>query len=265
MAVLELNYKSEVLNCSTSLMVALPENSILMNHNLSTLYLFHGLGDDHTKWSRRTNIESYIKNLPLIVVMPNFEKSFYNDMYMGGDNYWTHFIEEIIPLINKLFRVKPGRENNFIAGNSMGGFGALKIYSNYPDLFNAVYSYSGIPYIKELFNKENYGVYKYLDAFKDKDAFDSIFRSTFGTNDYITNSENDLTYQIERSLGNNDLPDLYMYCGYEDPLIHMNRKFQNFLEDNDVEHHYIERNGSHDWFFWDGCLKDTIKNISHSL
>lgn len=96
------------------------------------LYLLHGLSDDHTIWHRRTSIERYVSALGLAVVMPNVGKSFYTDMANGG-NYFTFITEELPTLVQSYFPVSAKREDNFIAGLSMGGYGAFKVALSCPE------------------------------------------------------------------------------------------------------------------------------------
>src|SRR5213080_4930690 len=106
------------------------------------LYLLHGLSDDDTIWLRRTSIERYVAPLGLAVVMPQVHRSFYTDQASGG-NYWTFLSEELPELVGTLFRVSQRREDTFVAGLSMGGYGAVKWALRQPDRFAAAASLSG--------------------------------------------------------------------------------------------------------------------------
>ena len=77
MAVCEIHLnQNNAISKMTALTVITPEN---MPGPWPVLYLLHGLSDDHTAWQRRTSIERYVDGLPLIVVMPNGDRSFYTD------------------------------------------------------------------------------------------------------------------------------------------------------------------------------------------
>src|SRR3712207_4064507 len=106
------------------------------------LYLLHGLSDDDTIWLRRTSIERYVAPLGLAVVMPQVHRSFYADERYGG-RYWTFLSEELPALVDSWFRVSQRREDTFVAGLSMGGYGALKWALRQPDRFAAAASLSG--------------------------------------------------------------------------------------------------------------------------
>ena len=150
MALINCNYFSETLGMSTSMTVILPQqtNTQIGMNNLSksklhpTLYLLHGLSDDDTIWSRRTSIERYVAPLGLAVVMPNVHKSFYTDMEYG-DKYWTFLTEELPAVARSFFPLSDAREDNFVAGLSMGGYGAFKWALRHPERFAAAGSFSG--------------------------------------------------------------------------------------------------------------------------
>src|SRR5690606_35149889 len=107
------------------------------------LYLLHGLSDDDTIWLRRTSIERYVAGLGLAVVMPNVHRSFYADMAYGGQ-YWTFLTEELPRVAGDFFPLSDAREDNYVAGLSMGGYGAFKWALSYPERFAAAGSLSGV-------------------------------------------------------------------------------------------------------------------------
>jgi putative tributyrin esterase len=128
---LRCDFFSEALSLSTSMTVVLPQRTstqIGMAGSASAdpppvLYLLHGLSDDDTTWIRRTSIERYAAPLGLGVVMPQVHRSFYTDEAYGG-RYWTFLSEELPDLVGSLFRVSDRPEETFVAGLSMGGYGA---------------------------------------------------------------------------------------------------------------------------------------------
>src|SRR6476619_7886720 len=103
------------------------------------LYLLHGLSDDDTIWLRRTSIERYVAALGLAVVMPQVHRSFYTDEAYGN-RYWTYLSEELPEIVHGFFRLSRRREDTFVAGLSMGGYGALKWALRDPGRFAAAAS-----------------------------------------------------------------------------------------------------------------------------
>lgn len=106
------------------------------------LYLLHGLYGDHTNWLRYTSIERYVQDRRLAVVMPAVGNSFYQDMYHGPD-YLTYITQELPRYICRLFPVSDRREDTFVAGLSMGGYGAVKCAFQCPEQYAACASLSG--------------------------------------------------------------------------------------------------------------------------
>src|SRR3954447_26011890 len=80
MALCEVHWQSQVLRKKLGTYVILPD---VGEPPFRTFYLLHGLSDDHTTWLRRTRIEWYVRDLPLIVVMPDGFRGFYTDNHAG--------------------------------------------------------------------------------------------------------------------------------------------------------------------------------------
>ena len=145
MALISCELFSESLMRATTITVILPqateEQIGLIDQPLEgpppVLYLLHGLSDDHTAWQRYTSIERYAVARGLAVVMPAVDRSFYaNEAH--GHRYWDWVSEELPRLVGQFFRVSQTREDTFVAGLSMGGYGALKHAFTHPDRYAAV-------------------------------------------------------------------------------------------------------------------------------
>src|SRR5919205_1482154 len=150
----QLDFFSETLGMLSSMYVLLPQRMLAeMNSKrvpkYRTLFLFHGRSDDHTAWQRWTSIERYVEGLNLVVVMPAVHLSFYNDMAYGL-KYWQFISEEVPTLVRELFSLSSARRDNFVAGISMGGYGAFKLALTHPDRFAAAASLSGALDINEV-------------------------------------------------------------------------------------------------------------------
>ena len=104
-------------------------------------YLIHGASDDHTAWMTNTGIWRYVRDLPLVVIMPDVERSFCVNT-AGGERFEDFLVEDLIAWVENTFPVKPGRENRAVGGLSMGGYGAMLLGLKHPDLFCSVGSHS---------------------------------------------------------------------------------------------------------------------------
>src|SRR3954447_6533516 len=154
MAYFESHFFSDTLGLSVSAAVLLPQKTVRQigmegakgdvaaGTRYPVLYLLHGLSDDHTIWMRRTSIERYAAAKNLAVVMPAAGRSFYQDM-ASGPKYWSYLSEELPALMQSFFPISAAREQNFAAGLSMGGYGALRLGLGKPKQFAAAASLSG--------------------------------------------------------------------------------------------------------------------------
>src|SRR5215211_49897 len=150
----EVNFFSEALHMSSRMLVLIPQRTQAermsgRRPHYRTLYLLHGRTDDHTAWQRQTSIERYVEGLNLVVVMPAVHLSFYTDMAHGG-KYWQFISEEVPTLVRELFSLSSDRKDNFVAGLSMGGYGAFKMALTHPDRFAAAASLSGAVDLNEV-------------------------------------------------------------------------------------------------------------------
>ena len=107
-----------------------------------TLFLLHGGVEDAQSWLSYINIEKYADKHNMAVVLPSVGNSFYADL-VHGPAYWTFISEELPRFVHSVFPLSDKPEDNFVAGLSMGGYGALKLALNKPNQFNAAASLSG--------------------------------------------------------------------------------------------------------------------------
>lgn len=204
-----------------------------------TLWLLHGMSDDDSIWLRRTSIERYVAPLGLAVVMPQVHRSFYTDMDKGL-RYWTFVSEELPDLARSFFPLSDRRDDNFVAGLSMGGYGAFKLALRHPERYRAAASLSGA-----------------LNRAKDEPAREEL-TWVFG-NKPIRGTENDLLWlleQVAKSAG--PKPMLYQCCGTEDFLYEDNQVFKTHAEATDLDYTYEEGPGTHEWGYWDAKIQDVL-------
>ncbi|MCL6637716.1 MAG: esterase family protein [Alicyclobacillus sp.] len=248
MAPIHCYFFSEVLGLSTSMTVILPQQtsrqigmqSAAVRDKHPTLYLLHGLSDDDTIWLRRTSIERYVAPLGLAVVMPQVHRSFYTDMVYGGQ-YWTLVSEELPAIARSFFPLSDAREDNFVAGLSMGGYGAFKLALRHPQRFAAAASLSGALNIGN-------------PDFSLPDA-----RFIFGDKP-VAGTDNDLLWLLQ-NLGpsSGPMPKLYQCCGTEDFLYEGNLAFRDACRKaNYPSHVYEEGPGSHTWSYWDEHIQNAL-------
>jgi len=239
MAFCEVHFFSDVLMKQVAMNVILPDKA---RGPFAAFYLLHGLSDDYTIWHRRTRIEWYVRDLPLIVVMPDGFRGFYTNNEQGPA-YADFFAKELPAFIERTFPAKKNRAARSIGGLSMGGYGALRIALANPERFVSANSHSGAllagtrprPQLRE--HRE--------------------FRQVFG--DDPAGTDHDLLALTLRAQRSKNLPKLLIDCGKQDYLIDDNRKFHAAMRKQNIAHEYREFPGAHDWDYWDQHVRDALK------
>lgn len=253
MAFIDLHFFSESLGMQTSAYVIIPQDSTAgeigvkrnggeegAERKFKCLYLLHGLSDDHTIWLRRTSIERYADEYGICVVMPAGDKSFYTDMKYGK-KYYTFIAHELPRQICRFFQVSPKREDTYIAGLSMGGYGALKIGLRDRERFCAAAGLSAC-----------------ADVSRVKEMFPEIAYHVFGEENKVS-EQDDLFALAKAAAGDSNRPRIYMGVGTEDFLYEDNQRLRAEFERLGYDYTYRESEGNHNWIFWDEYIQYVLK------
>jgi putative tributyrin esterase len=251
MASIDCKFFSDTLGMSSSMRVLLPEPSVRQIGRAASgegahggkhpvLFLLHGLSDDETIWTRFTSIERYVAALGLAVVMPNVHRSFYSNM-KHGYRYWDFVSDELLHKARSLFPLSIERADNFVAGLSMGGYGALKLGLGKSESFSAVASLSGSCDLTGL-----------------RERPDEL-ALVFGDEQSIASAGGDLI-ELARGLARSGAPKpkIYQCCGSEDFLLESNRRFRAAVAPLGFDHVYEEGPGFHDWAYWDAAIQRVL-------
>ncbi|HSZ57551.1 MAG TPA: alpha/beta hydrolase family protein [Tepidisphaeraceae bacterium] len=246
MSLCEVHWQSEVLKLKLSMSVILPDVGSGPFH---TFYLLHGLSDDHTTWVRRTRIEWYVKDLPLIVVMPDGFRGWYTDND-AGPAYGRYIGEEVVRFVERNFPADARREARHIGGLSMGGYGALRAAFRYPDIFVSANSHSGALV-------HGSADWSLPEGREDLRAYSQEMRHVFGIRP--EGSTHDILALARSAQVAGLVPRLLLDCGAEDFLLDANRRFHRELTHLDIPHEYHEYTGSHEWGYWDLHVQEAIR------
>ena len=238
MAHLTINFRSKALGMPVMLDVLMPQG----RGGYKTLYLLHGAGGDHTSWVLNTRIADYVNNRNIAVVMPSGKNRFYvNNEY--GKNFYTYITEELVNQCEQWFDISRKAEDRYIAGMSMGGYGAVYAGLKKPSMYNTVFSYSGLLNILERYDKP-----QGIDMFP-----------VFGTRQQLIDNNYDLYTLINQA--ENVQTKYVIACGTQDPRIHMSRQLSEALTNGGIPTLYRESPGAHDCAYWDYCIEQTVKYI----
>lgn len=227
MARFEINFISYALKRSTDITVVIPSLSFPevikdkqdhgLDHALPVLYLLHGMGNNHLQWCGYANVELYAEERMIAVVMISGENGFYKDQ--GEYRNYETFLNDELPqfLSSKFACLSLRKEDTYIAGLSMGGFGALYHMLRHPDHYHAVGAFS--PAIEH-------------------QQGNILVMSQQAIQDYMV------------------LPSLFLACGEDDFLYKSDLNYHHFLDEHHIDHCWLSLpNYTHEWRFWDICIE----------
>lgn len=249
MALINMEFFSYYLGMDIPMTVLLPEKRGQKPENQSNkkypvLYLLHGHADDNTAWIRKSNIEMLTRDFDLIVVMPTAHRSFYTNS-QHGHQYFDYLTKELPTVVANFFPASTRREDTYIAGLSMGGYGAMKAAMSCPELYGHAASMSGA--------SDSYSAMRHTSGMFTVSDFNTNVNNVFGGEEAFYGSDNDLCYLADILQASQDIeiPNMYMCCGTEDPLYPVYVEMKEYFTQRDrLDICYDERPGTHNWNFW---------------
>lgn len=219
---------------------------------MKTLVLLHGYSAMCSDWIWNSQVMDIANRYNLCVLLPSGENSFYLDGKETGRQYATFVGEELLAFARKTFRLSDKKEDTYIGGFSMGGFGAIHLGLQFADTFQKVFALSSALIMHEVMDMKpgsHNGVANY-----------DYFKLMFGEPELLAQSENNPEAQIRMlQEKNHEVPPIYMACGTQDFLLKENRSFAQYLDENKVEHIYEESEGNHNYEFWNRYLEPAVK------
>lgn len=242
-----LTVKSATLKSRVDVSVFVPEE-LKTKENVSVIVLLHGVYGSHWAWSMKGNahgiLQEMIKNgdsKSFILAMPS------DGLWGDGSGYVPHkfqnfekWIGEELPSLIRQTIIEVDEDSSFfIAGLSMGGYGAFRIGLKYPKIYQAISGHSSITDIQQMkhFVEEDW-------SFWDEKNIGSIQK---------------LFSQVEL------IPKFRFDCGLADELLEVNRQLHQFLLKHKIEHQYQEFSGGHEWSYWQKNIRETYRFFSRLL
>lgn len=257
MAMIQVTYMSQALWRTVPVQVILPadkatlDGRLLPERKFKTLYLLHGLHGSSMDWISRTRIIRWAEMQDLAVVMPSGDNSYYLDQEDSHNRYCEFIGQELVEMTRRMFPLSDRREDTFIGGLSMGGFGAILASLTYPDTFGRVIGLSSALHMPD-----------HLDELPQASRVygESLFGPAKAAQASMNNPRVALQALVERAKKDPSvqLPKIYMAIGTEDFLLESNRAYKAYFEDAGVDLTYVEAPGDHNWDFWDHFIHEAI-------
>lgn len=249
MALLQVNYLSKALYRMVPFQVILPADkfdfatqnyAMKEGHKFKTLYLLHGLLGNYTDWVSGTRIQRWAEEKNLAVIMPSGDNSFYFNKSAMWSDYETFIGKELVEVTRRMFPLSDKREDTFIAGLSMGGYGALRNGIVFSETFSHV---AGLSSVVDLFYEEDMDPHHGL--------FEDVKKAKASKlNPYVA-------YE-EMLAENRKIPRFYIACGTEDSLWKDSVNFRDFLREKGCDVVWDEEKAGHEWDFWDSQIKKVL-------
>ncbi len=250
MSIIQADFFSKVLMRRVPFMAILPTDRVvegkyeeIPQNGYKTMYLIHGITDDDTDWLTGTRIKFWAIERNLAVIMPSGDNSFYVDTPLGRD-YGEYIGRELVEQTRRMFPLSRKREDTFLAGQSMGGFGALRNGLKYNNTFGSIVALSSALHIFEPGYDHSSG-----------DSLGALL--PFGDMDKACVSDKNPRVLVQKLLQkkrqdpSTPIPKIYMDCGRQDTLYASNQTFLQYLRDNGIDVTYQDDDGVHGWEYWD--------------
>ena len=243
MALIQFTYVSSVLLRSVPVQVVLPadkmtpEGEYVPLKKYKTLYLLNGLMGSHVDWVSGTRIQRWAEERDLAVVMPAGENSFYVDRPGFYADYGKFVGQELVEMTRRIFPLSERKEDTFIGGLSMGGFGAMRNGLKYADTFGRIVALSPA-----------------LGMFEgEPEPVCYLLGKTPADWEQIKASDVNPRWLAENFQG--EKPGIYLACGKQDDLFGSSERFHGVLTKAGFAHHYVADEGDHDWDYWDRHIR----------
>lgn len=259
MALFDVSFFSQSLNRQTRIYVLLPtdQGPYLEKTDkipFKTLYLLHGMTGSRDSWFGSESLWKISCEYNMAIVMPSGENSFYCDSETTNRNIGTFVSKELVEFTRNSFPLSHKREDTFIGGLSMGGFGALVNGLRYPEIFGYITAFSAA-LIKKLI--------LLADDEPGLDYFTRIqYQNMFGLKQIQDFEGSDCDYEsLAKRLADSgkEKPKIYMDCGTEDySLYAANLVFKDMLVQLEYEVTWDSRLGGHDMKFWNDSFRKAV-------
>ena len=267
MAIMKIDVYAKTMNRTVTLEVIAPVEALKPGDTMAALYLLHGVQGSFINWStavhafRLLGVNNAKRTKKLAIIMVSGDNSFYHDAPDRSANYEQFLAEELPLLTRTMLPLSAAREDTYIAGLSMGGYGALRTGLLYPQVFGFAGGLSSALLTQKIESAIDENVF-----FRRREFLETVFGCGL---DGIEKTEHDVMELSRRLLARVEageealqLPRLYLACGEQDGLLPLSRELHADWEKLGIEHRYEEHEGNHEWAFWEWGLGRILEYLN---
>lgn len=256
-----LSMPSKILKMDRKFAVYLPPDYETSQRSYPVLYLLHGYGDDQTGWVQFGEVQHIAdkainegKATPMVIIMPdaNTGKVGYVNDFRGEWRYEDFFFEELMPYVEKTYRIKGEKDYRAIAGLSMGGEGTFIYALHHPELFSSACPLSAATGPKSIEEVGKYNLWQAAQGISGSD------REKYYNNYGVLNLINNLSDKDKKAVR------WYIDCGDDDFLFEGNSLVHIAMRKKEIPHEFRIRDGGHSWSYWRSALPVVLEFISMS-
>ena len=215
-------------------------------------YFLHGFLNPYTEWDRQTGLARQLEHHPIVVVLPQFDNSFYvDDASDPKGKYYTYFFRELLPAIESRFRVRTEPPARAVVGASMGGYGAMLLALSRPQAFSFAGSFAG---------SLNLAQDTALPGFLKPYDLDAVL----GAADSESRNNADLFKLLEKADAKL-VPPLWLSVGSDDYLFDQSLTFFQAAHKKGLPARFVTGPGAHEWAVWDRELPGLFEAMDRAL
>lgn len=253
--------KSKLLNMDRKYAIYLPPDYETSQRSYPVLYLLHGGGDDQTGWVQFGEVQHIVDNAikdgmatPMIIVMPDANtgrRGYFNNV-TNDWRYEDFFFQELMPFVEKTYRIKAEKRYRAISGLSMGGGGSFVYAIHHPELFSSACPLSAstgaltLEDTRKTLTKDNPSL---------ADSTIAAYYNRYSVLPQINNMPDSLKKAVR----------WYIDCGDDDFLYEGNSLVHIAMRKKEIPHEFRIREGGHNWTYWRTALPVVLEFISASF
>jgi enterochelin esterase-like enzyme len=254
-----LSMESKILGMERKYAVYLPPDYEISERSYPVLYLLHGGGDDQTGWIQfgevlRIADEAILNGTAtaMVIVMPDANegrRGYFNDI-KGEWRYEDFFFEELMPFVEKQYRIKGEKRYRAVAGLSMGGGGTFMYALHHPELFSSACPLSASCGPLTLSDMDRHLARREIkaDTEEQKEAYFKQHSALALVNEMPAEELKSVRWYID--------------CGDDDFLYEGNSLIHIAMRKREIPHEFRIRDGEHNWTYWRASLPQVLSFIS---